>query len=166
MEEQQTTQNQKKSPIITIVIGVILALIVVGGIVLVVSGSQDEEAPSTDSANRSSDNTTTAPPEECTNETGKTEVTLVYDAGENFAPQCMTINSGTTVTYRNESKFALDVGADPHPSHTGNREVSKEEFELPIEPNGGTANTVMTKTGTFGLHNHENASATATIIVE
>lgn len=166
MEEQNTTPTQKKSPVVAIIVGLILTLVVIGGVVVAVSGSQDEEDPKVDSANRTEENTVTAPSEECVNETGKAAATLVYDASENFVPVCIKISSGTTLTYRNDSDFALDIGADPHPSHTGNREVSKKEFELPVEPNGGTANTVMNKTGTFGLHNHENASATATVIVE
>lgn len=166
MEEQQTADKQKKSPVVAIIVGIVLALIVVGGIVLVVSSSQDKEDPAVDSANRTNSASQANAHEDCQDETGKPEATLVYDENENFVPACIKISSGTKLTYRNDSDFALDVGADPHPSHTGNREVSKQEFELPVDPNGGTESTVMDKTGTFGLHNHENASATATIIVE
>lgn len=167
MEESGNTT--KKSSIVPIVIGIVLALVVIGGIVLVAAGSQKDEPKSVDSATHSEDDhshSSDMPSDDCVDETGKSEATLIYDSSENFVPECIKISSGTTVTYRNDSDFSLDVGADPHPSHTGNREVSKKDFELPVEPNGGTASTVMDKVGNFGLHNHANASATATIIVE
>lgn len=164
-QEQPSTTESKKSPVVAIIVGIILVLVVIGGIVFTVGGSQDEEPRSADSANRTDENTTAAA-DECQDETGKPEATLVYNENEVFVPACIKISSGTMLIYRNESDFALDVGADPHPTHAGNREVSKQEFELPVQPNGGTASTVMEKTGTFGLHNHENASATATVIVE
>lgn len=164
MEEQQ--KNQKKSPVVAIVVGVILALVIVGGVAAVIGGSKDKETSAGDNTNRAEKSTDATPKTDCVDETGKAEATLVYDESENFVPSCIKISSGTTLTYRNDSDFALDVGADPHPTHSGNREVSKKEFELPVKPHGGTASTVMDKTGTFGLHNHENASATATVIVE
>lgn len=161
MEEKAA--SSKKSPVVAIVVGIILVLVIAGGIAFVVGGSKDNESASVDKANKKS---ASASATECVDKTGKSEATLVYDEGEKFVPECIKISSGTKLIYRNDSDFALDVGADPHPSHTGNREVSKKEFELPVEPNGGTASTVMDMKGTFGLHNHENASATATVIVE
>lgn len=163
MEDQQPTSKTAKSSLPLVIVGLIIAVLVIGGTVFALSSSDDK---ANEPASSGSSETASADNESCTDETGKTEVTLTYDANENFVPQCIRVSSGTTVTYQNDSDFPLDVGADPHPTHTGNREVSHEEFELPVEPNGGTATTVMEKTGTFGLHNHENSSATATIIVE
>lgn len=164
MEDQQPTPKTAKSRLPLVIASLIIAVLVIGGVVFALSSS-DEEATAPASGNTETASTD-AEDDSCTDETGKTEVTLTYDANENFVPQCVRVDSGTTIVYKNDSDFALDVGADPHPTHTGNREVSHEEFELPVEPNGGTATTVMEKTGTFGLHNHENSSATATIIVE
>lgn len=165
--EEQTKQPQQpaKHTLLFVVIGLIIAVIAIGGVMFALSSSDDSD----DSASAPASSATTestAADSDCTDQTGQNEVTLTYDENENFVPRCVRVSSGTTIVYKNDSDFPLDVGADPHPTHTGNREVSHQEFELPVEPNGGTATTVMEKTGTFGLHNHENSSATATIIVE
>jgi len=103
--------------------------------------------------------------DDCRDETGKAAVTVTYTKGEQFDPQCLKISSGTKVTYENNSASELEIGADPHPVHTGNREVSNDEFKLSVQP-GKTASTTMKKKGTFGLHNHLRSSTMAQIQVQ
>lgn len=90
---------------------------------------------------------------------------IAYTTQRSFLPACVKVASGTTITYYNQSDKTLEVGADPHPVHNGNKEVSDGKFTLDIEP-GRSATTTFTKKGTFGLHDHENSSAHAVVVVE
>ncbi len=91
--------------------------------------------------------------------------TITYTPQKLFSPACIKVPSGTTVTYQNQSSGKLKVGADPHPIHTGNKEVSNGQFTLDIEP-GASGKTTVSKKGTFGFHDHQHASARGTIVVE
>lgn len=102
---------------------------------------------------------------DCNDQTDSTEVTITYTSERKFSPSCVKVKSGTKVTYKNESSKELQVGANPHPVHTGNKGVSGGEFVLKV-PANGTASVTLEKTGTFGFHDHLNASATATVEVQ
>jgi plastocyanin len=110
---------------------------------------------------------TVAPAEtsSCNKELNIKSVMLTYTKDNEFSPHCITISSGTTIMYMNESDTELEVGADPHPIHTGDRELSNGEFVLTVQP-GASASAVVSKVGTFGIHNHLNPSATATVIIQ
>lgn len=90
---------------------------------------------------------------------------IAYTTQRSFLPACVKVASGTTITYYNQSDKTLEVGADPHPIHNGNKEVSDGKFTLDIEP-GRSATTTFTQKGTFGLHDHKNSSARAVVVVE
>lgn len=151
------TKNAAKIVIFGSVAVVIVAIIVVGLLIMMPKGNITETPAPENSQNEAN--------ADCFDQTSQAAVTLTYNANEEFAPSCLKVKSGTKITYKNDSQAQLDVGADPHPTHTGNREVSKGEFDLSVAP-GESASTTVTKKGTFGLHNHVNASKTATITVE
>ncbi len=69
------------------------------------------------------------------------------------------------MSYVNQSQDTLEVGADPHPVHTGNKEISNGAFTLEFQ-SGATGITTVTKTGTFGYHDHAYARAKGQIVVE
>ena len=51
------------------------------------------------------------------------ELTITYtDSG--FSPETAIIKSGGKVTWVNKSSGDLQVGANPHPVHTGNKELT------------------------------------------
>lgn len=87
-------------------------------------------------------------------------VTITY-SDDGFSPSSVTVTAGSTVTIRNTSSHGMQFDSDPHPVHTNNPEL-----------NVGTvaAGQSMTFTpdikGTFGYHNHLNASQKGTIVVE
>lgn len=91
--------------------------------------------------------------------------TIYYTSQGSFLPSCFRVSSGTTITYVNQRDKTLDVAADPHPVHTGNKEVSSNKFTLEVKP-GESVQVKLEKKGTFGIHDHENASARAVVIVE
>jgi plastocyanin len=90
--------------------------------------------------------------------------TITYtDSGYN--PQSLTINSGETITWVNDSSATAQIGSDNHPSHNNNRELTGNEFVIELAP-GESAKVQLTKTGEWGYHNHLKPSVTGTIIVE
>lgn len=91
-------------------------------------------------------------------------VTITYD-GSAFSSAQATVASGGKVTWVNSSGKQLQLGSDPHPIHTGNKEVSGGKFTLDIAP-GQSAAVTVTKTGTFGYHDHLNPSAKGKLVVQ
>lgn len=89
---------------------------------------------------------------------------IVYQNGE-FSPGCITVKSGTRVTWQNKGSSSIQIGADPHPSHTGNKEVSSNDFVLSIAA-GEQATSTLTTKGNHGYHDHLNARAEGIIVVE
>jgi plastocyanin len=92
-------------------------------------------------------------------------VLITYTAGHELTPRCVKVNSGTTIAWKNKSSGKLEVGANPHPIHTGNKEVSGGKFVLVVEPGQTGSATVSTK-GTFGYHDHEYPNAVGVIVVQ
>jgi len=101
----------------------------------------------------------------CSAMLGQATVDITYTEANEFSPKCVQVSAETKLVYHNDSKGPLQIGADPHPIHDGNKELSNGEFVLEV-PEGGTASSVVHKTGTFGLHNHLNSGATATVEVK
>ena len=93
------------------------------------------------------------------------EGVLITHVNTGFTPVCVTVASGTTVVWSNQSDRPIEIGADPHPLHTGNREVSAGEFVLELAP-GASAAATVTEPGTTGYHNHINSTFNGRIIVE
>lgn len=90
---------------------------------------------------------------------------IAYTSQRAFLPACVKVLSGSTITYYNQSDKVLEVAADPHPIHKGNREVSDGKFVLEVKP-GENASVKPERKGTFGLHDHANSSARAVLVVE
>ena len=90
--------------------------------------------------------------------------TIEYKDGE-FSPECLQISPGTTVTWVNQSDKDIQIGTDPHPAHSGNKEVSNGEYVLTLDP-GEEATVNVDKVGKSAYHNHLNSSAGGAIIVE
>lgn len=89
-----------------------------------------------------------------------TSITIVY-TNSGFSPNSYTVKAGSTVKVENKSSSSLQFSSADHPTH-------REETELnlaAVEP-GGSITFTPTKTGTWGFHDHLNASNTGTLIVE
>lgn len=79
-----------------------------------------------------------------------------------FSPSCIKIKLGTTVTFRNQSSQAVQPASDPHPVHTGLPGFDSRQGVA----SGTTYQFTFTGAGTFGYHNHLNASETGAVVVE
>jgi plastocyanin len=158
-----------------VILTVVILLLLGFGIFFAMNQSTDKASNSTDTAPQSSTGATdTTPPPAASSPqtaTGQDPACPVSDSpeitysGGNFSPACVTVKAGTAVKWKNESDAQIQVGADPHPTHTGNREVSGGAFTLDIAA-GGTATSTLTTLGSHGFHNHLNPSAQGKIVVQ
>lgn len=80
---------------------------------------------------------------------------------EGFNPATLTVAAGTTVTVTNESSEDLDFSSDKHPVHTDNSELNQETL-----PPGDSQTFTVSKTGTWGYHNHLNPDKKGKIVVQ
>ncbi len=78
---------------------------------------------------------------------------------------CIIVTSGSKITWVNSSDQEVHVSTDPHPIHTGNKEISNNEFVLKVAP-GQQAEVTLTKRGKFGHHDHLSPAKRGTIIVQ
>ena len=145
-------------------------VIVVVVIVLAAAGAIVLKNNSNKSSDSATDSTATTQIASNTNQTQNTEqqapdaenaaeTTITY-TNDGFSPSELTVNSGTTVTIKNESDKVLQLNSDPHPQHIGNPELNVGT----ISP-GKTTTFTVTTTGSHGYHNHLNDSDTGTLIV-
>lgn len=106
--------------------------------------------------------TTAAPTQTQTTSPAATQsenmVTLI-DSG--FSPSTITIKSGQSVTFVNNSSSPARVASDPHPIHNGYPGLDALKGSNP----GESYTFTFTKVGTFGYHNHLNPSTKGTVIV-
>jgi hypothetical protein len=135
-----------------VVVGIVI-LVVVAGAAAFLLAQPKAASPSVTSGS------------DCSAKLGQATVDITYTESNEFSPSCVQVSAETKLIYHNNSKGPLQVGADPHPIHDGNKELSNGEFVLEV-PQGGTASSVVHDTGTFGLHNHVNSGATATVEVK
>jgi len=81
------------------------------------------------------------------------------------SPSTVTIKSGESLTWVNNSSKSVQVGSANHPTHTLNRELTSGEFVTELAP-GASATVTLTKKGTWGYHNHLDPSVTDKVVVE
>ena len=136
--------------------------VITGVVAWVVAGRSGQSETATPSENTASSQPASSA--DCSRVTDKA-VTITYSSAGAFSPACVTVATGTTITWDNQSGQEIQVGADPHPVHSGDRAISGGEFTLNV-PAHGTKSETINKAGSFSYHNHVNPSATGKIIVE
>lgn len=87
--------------------------------------------------------------------------TVVTFTDKGFSPSPVTVKSGTTVTFVNESNSAMWIASDPHPTHT----LLPGFDQLTSVGKGGTYEYIFAKVGTWTYHNHMNPTVKGTVIV-
>ncbi len=87
---------------------------------------------------------------------------VVTYTSNGFSPAVLHITLGDTVVFKNAATAQMWVASDPHPTHTG---LPGFDANKGIVSNASYSFTFMRR-GTFGYHNHLNASDRGTIIVE
>jgi len=164
---------------ILIVIGIGVLAILIGSGGDSEQGSQSEETEQSqqrDTEDQSSvgslnENEDVNSPNESESEDGEAAATVTYQDGS-FRPQTVTIQQGQSVRFVNEGDGQMWVGSDQHPTHTQYDGTSvNEHCEGGVSSfdqctTGQTFTFTFDKSGEWGYHNHVNASAGGTVIVE
>lgn len=128
---------------------IIVVIIVLAGAAFILLKPEKSNAPSTNK-NTSSASDSSKP----------AAATITYD-GNTFSSSATTVNSGDAVKVVNSSSKELDFDSDPHPVHTDDPELNAGE----IAP-GESKTFTLTKKGTWGYHNHLDASQKGEITVK
>ncbi|MEX0616380.1 MAG: cupredoxin domain-containing protein [Candidatus Woykebacteria bacterium] len=90
----------------------------------------------------------------------ETEATITFsDSG--FSPANTTVKAGSKVTFVNNSSKEVQPASDPHPIHTANPELNAGSIAA-----GSSKTVTLTKTGSWGYHNHLSSGQRGTIMVE
>ena len=85
--------------------------------------------------------------------------TITYSSN-GFSPASTTVSAGQTVEFINNSSSAIQVDSDPHPAHTDDTDLNVGRIAA-----GQSKSVVVTKKGTFGLHNHLSPDKSALITI-
>lgn len=147
-----------------IIIGVIAI------VVLVLGGwwffGQNNQAPVTQ----------TIAPEKNLPMTAETKVYEIIYTDAGFSPSTLTVKAGDTVTFKNQSSGGMWVGSAMHPTHIVYSGTSLKEHcpddtnasfdECQSVSNGESWSFTFTKIGTWGYHNHANASKFGKVVVD
>lgn len=140
-----------KKALISIV--VIVILIAAGGYLWLRSSSGQN--------NQNQDQNQNQPPATSSSNSEPTAAnTIVFD-GSSFSPATLTVKSGTTVTIKNVSSQDMQFDSDPHPVHTDDPELNVGT----VAP-GSSVTFTVTKTGSYGYHDHLDPSIQGRIVVE
>lgn len=81
------------------------------------------------------------------------------------SPATVTVKSGESVTWTNNSSKKVQVGSDNHPTHTLNQELTNGQFTVELAPGASTSET-LTKKGSWGYHDHLSPSINGKVVVE
>ena len=146
-----------------LMVGVVIVIFLVGGYFLL--GQNKSTAPATSPIPTESQpslaptaSTQTATPSEAMKATNENTITLTAGA---FSPATLTVKAGTKVTWVNKSGSTATVNSDPHPTHTNYSPLNLGRFS-----NGENLSLVFDKPGTYGYHNHLDATERGTVIVK
>lgn len=94
----------------------------------------------------------------------KGTITISFsDSG--VTPLATTVKSGENVIWLNESSKTIQVASNSHPTHTENRELTNGESVISVE-SGASATVTLTKTGTWGFHDHLNPKMEGSVVVQ
>lgn len=135
------------SKTVKLIVIAIAVVIIAGGAVLIQNKTKEKtpSSPNNNSGTSSQDTSSGS-------DTTAAALTITYD-GSSFNLSADTIKVGQAVKVTNSSSNELDFDSDPHPVHTDNTELNVGD----IAPGESKTFTVH-KTGTWGFHNHLDAS--------
>jgi len=158
--------NKTTSAIIAVVAVAVIAV----GAVLLFGNKNDDSAGSNNTSTSTSTSTNTSANQQTgfssdvdgaePSEVEGMVVALTYTK-DGFSPRQVTVPAGGTLKIVNESNKTTAPSSDNHPTHTLNPELNFPD----IRP-GQSATMVLTKTGTWGIHDHYDADKRATVVVE
>lgn len=156
-----------------------IGVVLVGGYFLMGTDVNPELLNNTQQVNQNADQqgngaNTTVPVSTDIVQVNQTYEVIYTDSG--YAPAEITIKSGDTVTFKNQSSGGMWTASVMHPSHVVYGGTSLQEHcpdttntsfdECKNSQPGESWSFIFTKTGTWSYHNHAKASVFGKIIVE
>lgn len=151
-----------------LLIGVVVVAVLAILAFFLVSMNNDDSSEKMSSDQSTNQSTTDNSDQSGTDNTSFNEassaVTVSY-TGSEFSPSSTTLKSGGSLTWTNSSNEEVQIGVNPHPSHTGDKAITGGEFVVALGP-GESKTIVVSTAGTFGYHNHLNSDDRGTIIVQ
>lgn len=151
----------KRNSIIITVIVVLIAVLAVFGFTKKNTNQSDKTASSNIQSTKNATATDQSSPSDAPTGTAQNAQTTITYTDNGFSPSSITVKSGTTLTVTNSSSHVLQFDSDPHPEHTDNTELN-----VNIVSKAQSKTFTVTRTGTFGYHNHLNEDDRGTIVVE
>lgn len=136
-----------------LIIGIVAIVFIGAGSYLVLHKSNN-----TPTASNTQNATPASNPPSNTNQ--QVAATITYETN-GFSPSHTTVKSGDRLAIKNSSSSDLQLESDPHPAHTDDSDLN-----VGLVGTGQTKTFIVTKTGTFGYHNHLNSSDTGTITIQ
>jgi plastocyanin len=146
------------------ILAVVLVVVIGGSIYLIAAPkNKNSTASPTTSSNQSttSDTAKTQNPQSTIPSTTPVAAGTITYNGSSFSPSTLTIKTGDTVKITNASSSPLTFNSDPHPTHTDEPELNVGAVET-----GQSKTFTVTKTGSWGYHNHNDPSQRGTIVVQ
>ncbi len=148
-----------------LVLGVVVGWYVLGPTVSVVdnpSGASISEFPTpTGGAGASANQEESTETAKMIDKGGVATRTVVTYTDTGFAPTTVTVKTGTTVTFVNESNIGMWVASAVHPTH----QLLPGLNQTASVAKAGTYEYAFTKIGTWKYHNHMNPTQEGTVIV-
>ena len=137
-----------------IILTLVLVVAVAGAGFFVLSQDENKTAEQT-STPQATESVETTKPEE-----GTQAMTISFtDSG--VSPSTSSISSGQVVTFKNDTSRVVQPASDPHPRHTDN-----PEFNVSTIQPGQSKTVTLTKTGSWGFHDHLDPDNSGTITVQ
>ncbi len=87
--------------------------------------------------------------------------TTVHYTSNGFSPASVTVKSGESITFVNDTNSTIQVDSNPHPVHTDDPDLNVGA----IAP-GQSKSATLNKTGTFGIHNHLSPSVMGSVTIQ
>src|SRR3972149_6478887 len=138
-----------------LVAGIVLVLVVGAGAFFFLNMNKSQ----TGVTNNASPTESTSSEEKTTKETQIEEVEISL-TNQGFSPASITIDKETKVVWTNNSGVMANVSSAPLPIHTNSPPLNLGNFG-----DGDTRELIFSDSGTYGYHNHLNATQRGTIIV-
>jgi len=93
------------------------------------------------------------------------EVTITF-SDEGVSPSPVKVKAGGSIKWVNNSSAKIQIGSDPHPTHTTNAQITGSQFVIELAPGQSSDSVKVTKTGTWGYHDHLNPVVRGKVVVE
>ena len=139
---------------------VVLLIIVLGAVVIAGHKNNDTTTPTTNGNSSPSQTTNNTQQNNNATQTSTVAATISYtDSG--FEPASISVKTGDTVKITNKSNRPLQFDSDPHPAHT-----DETELNVGTVSSGESMTFKVTKSGSWGYHNHLNPGDRGTIEVQ